>query len=114
MSLNGWATLEGTARYRERFREVAADGHFRKSQDLWFSSIGVGTYLGDADDETDARYAESVVRAVELGANVIDTAANYRFQRSERAIGVALRELTKRGFARDEIGYLHQRWLSAV
>jgi aryl-alcohol dehydrogenase-like predicted oxidoreductase len=103
MSLNGWATLEGTARYRERFREVAAEGHFRKSQDLWFSSIGVGTYLGDADDETDARYAESVVRAVELGANVVDTAANYRFQRSERAIGVALRELSKRGFARDEI-----------
>src|SRR5712692_5580753 len=103
MSLNGWATLEGTARYRERFREVGADGHFRKSQYLWFSSIGVGTYLGDADDETDARYAESVVRAVELGANVIDTAANYRFQRSERAIGVALRELTRRGFARDEL-----------
>lgn len=103
MSLNGWATLEGTARYRERFREVAAEGHFRKRQDLWFSSIGVGTYLGDADDETDGRYAESVVRAVELGANVIDTAANYRFQRSERAIGVALRESSKRGFARDEL-----------
>jgi len=103
MSLNGWATLEGTARYRERFREAAAEGHFRKRQDLWFSSIGVGTYLGDADDETDARYAESVARAVELGANVIDTAANYRFQRSERAIGVALRELSKRGFARDEL-----------
>src|SRR5713226_1571603 len=103
MSLNGWATLEGTARYRERLREVASDGHFRQSQDLWLSSIGVGTYLGDADDQTDARYAQSVVRAVELGANVIDTAANYRFQRSERAIGVALRELTRRGFARQEI-----------
>ncbi|HSP64396.1 MAG TPA: aldo/keto reductase [Pyrinomonadaceae bacterium] len=103
MPLEGWATLEGTARYRERFREVAAAGHFRKSQDLWFSSIGVGTYLGDADDETDARYAESVVRAVELGTNVIDTAANYRFQRSERAIATALRELTGRGFARDEL-----------
>src|SRR6266700_3456797 len=103
MSLNGWATLEGTARYRARFREVVADGHFRKSQDLWFSSIGAGTYLGDADDETDARYAESVVRAVELGANVIDTAANYRFQRSERSIGAALSELGRRGFGRDEI-----------
>ncbi len=103
MSLNGCATLEGTARYRERFREVAAEGHFRKSQDLWFSSIGVGTYLGEADEETDKRYIEAIVRAVELGANVIDTAANYRFQRSERSIGVALQELTKRGFARDEI-----------
>ena len=103
MPFDGWATPAGTARYRERFREVAAPDHFRQRQDLWFSSIGVGTYLGDADDETDARYAEAVTRAVELGANVIDTAANYRFQRSERAIGAGLRELEQRGFARDEI-----------
>ena len=54
MPLDGWATLEGTARYRERFREIAADDHFRKRQDLWLASIGVGTYLGEADDETDA------------------------------------------------------------
>ena len=103
MPFDGWATLAGTARYRERFREVAAAGYFRKQQDIWLSSIGLGTYLGDADDETDARYAEAVVRAVELGANVVDTAANYRFQRSERSIGVALRELCERGFAREEI-----------
>jgi len=103
MSLNDWATLDGTARYRERFSGVAADDHFRKQQHLWFSSIGVGTYLGDADDETDARYAEAITRAVELGANVVDTAANYRFQRSERSIGAAWRELNARGFARDEI-----------
>jgi len=103
MPIDGWATPDGTARYRERFREVAAADHFRKQQDLWLSSIGVGTYLGDADDATDARYAESVTRAIELGANVIDTAANYRFQRSERAIGAALRQLNERGFARDEL-----------
>src|ERR1700716_1141305 len=103
MPIDGWATSAGTARYRERFREVADKGHFRKGQELWLSSIGVGTYLGDADDETDARYAGAVTRAVELGVNVIDTAANYRFQRSERSIGAALRELTERGFARDEI-----------
>lgn len=102
MPPNDCATQEGTARYHERFREVA-DDHFRQTQDLWLSSIGVGTYLGDADDETDARYAEAIVRAVELGANVIDTAANYRFQRSERSIGVALRELGERGFTRDEL-----------
>ncbi len=103
MPIEGWATLDGTARYRERFREVAAQDHFRKQQDLWLSSMGVGTYLGDADDDTDARYAEAVALAVELGANVIDTAANYRFQRSERSIGAALRELDERGFTRDEI-----------
>ena len=98
------ATLAGTTRYRDRFKNSAAENHFRKQQDLWLSSIGTGTYLGNADDETDARYAAAVARAVKLGANVIDTAANYRFQRSERAIGKALRQLTEaEGFSRDEI-----------
>lgn len=98
------ATLEGTTRYRERFKDNAAPGHFRQQHDLWSSSIGIGTYLGDADDETDAHYTAAVIRAVELGANVIDTASNYRFQRSERAIGKALHGLTEaKGFSRDEI-----------
>src|ERR1700687_3792256 len=102
MSIANNATNEGTARYRDRFPD-AAERHFRQQQQLWPSSIGIGTYLGDADERTDRAYTDSMVRAVELGANVIDTAANYRFQRSERAIGRALRELTRRGFARDEI-----------
>jgi aryl-alcohol dehydrogenase-like predicted oxidoreductase len=103
MSLNGCATTIGTARYRERFKDAAAESHFRRQQDLWLSSVGIGTYLGEADEETDRRYTEAIVRAVELGANVIDTAANYRFQRSERSIGAALSELVKRGFEREEI-----------
>jgi len=71
---------------------------------VWLSSIGIGTYLGNADDETDARYTEAVISAVQLGANVIDTAANYRFQRGERSIGKALRALTEAGGgSRDEI-----------
>lgn len=102
MPLKGLATLEGTNRYRERFQNAAED-HFRPQQNLWLSSIGTGTYLGSADEDTDKRYAEAIVRALELGANVIDTAANYRFQRSERSIGAALSELSERGFARDEI-----------
>ena len=103
MTTPNHATLEGTTRYRERFKDSAAENHFRQQQNLWLSSIGTGTYLGNADDETDARYTAAVARAVELGANVIDTAANYRFQRSERAIGKALAQLTEKGFARDEI-----------
>jgi len=103
MPINGCATPQGTARYRERFKENAATEHFRQAQGLWLSAIGVGTYLGDANEETDGRYTEAVVRAVELGANVIDTAANYRFQRSERSIGAALSELVRRGFGREEI-----------
>src|SRR6267143_1279115 len=97
------ATLDGTARYRDRFKDVAAEDHFRQAQSLWLSSIGIGTYLGEADEECDRRYAEAIVRAVELGVNAIDTAANYRFQRSERSVGAALKELIARGFPRDEI-----------
>jgi aryl-alcohol dehydrogenase-like predicted oxidoreductase len=100
--LSGWATPDGTAKFCHRIPN-AAKGHFRSAQNLSVSSIGIGTYLGNADEETDRRYAAAVVRAIELGANVIDTAANYRFQRSERSIGAALSELSSRGFAREEI-----------
>ena len=102
MPLIGRATTDGTEKYCKRFPQAAA-GHFRRAQDLSLSSIGIGTYLGQPDEETDRRYTEAVVRAVELGANVIDTAANYRFQRSERSIGEALRLLANRDFARGEL-----------
>ena len=104
MPMTGSATLEATARYRDRFRGKAAEGHFRNEQNLWLSSIGIGTYLGNADETTDRSYIEAIVRAVELGVNVIDTSSNYRFQRSERSAGKALKELTaSRGFEREEI-----------
>jgi aryl-alcohol dehydrogenase-like predicted oxidoreductase len=103
MSLN-CATLEGTEHYRARFEGRAAGNHFRQQQGLVLSSIGIGTYLGNADATTDANYANAVVRAVQLGTNVIDSAANYRFQRSERSIGQALKTLTsEHDFAREEL-----------
>lgn len=104
MSIEGYATLDGTARYRDRFKEQSAENHFRLEQNLWLSSIGIGTYLGRPDEETDTRYAGAVARAAELGVNVIDSAANYRFQRSERSIGAALSRLTgELSFAREEL-----------
>ena len=103
MSTPKSATLDGTTRYRERFQDNVAPNHFRTQQNLLLSSIGIGTYLGNADDKTDANYSAAIARAVELGANVLDTAANYRFQRSERSIGAALRDLAAKGFGRDEI-----------
>jgi aryl-alcohol dehydrogenase-like predicted oxidoreductase len=103
MSITNHATTAGTTHYRDRFPD-AAEGYFREREKLWLSSIGIGTYLGNADDQTDQAYAAAITRAVQLGANVIDTAANYRFQRSERAIGNALQKLTgEKGFSRDEL-----------
>lgn len=97
------ATLEGTTRYAEKFKGHAADGHFRSVHELVLSSLGIGTYLGQANDSTDAGYAAAIVAAVECGINVIDSAINYRLQRSERSVGTALKVLAHKGFSRDEI-----------
>lgn len=104
MAFPGHATPEGTARYQSRLQESVAEGHFRDFQGLKISSIGLGTYLGQHDAHTDANYREAIIRAVECGCNVIDTAINYRFQRSERAIGQALATLFEQGkLQRDEV-----------
>lgn len=95
------ATAESTKRYAERFRN-AAGGHFREAHGLTLSSLGIGTYLGQPDDKTDLSYTASVIAAVESGLNVIDTAVNYRFQRSERSIGNALKQLALKKFSREE------------
>lgn len=98
------ARSESTKRYAARFGSVTAQGHFREEQGLTMSSVGVGTYLGDADPETDEHYRKAIVHAVEKGVNVLDTAINYRYQRSERSIGQAIRDLTASGKAtRDEL-----------
>ncbi len=98
------ATSPGTLRYSERFNGRVAAGHFRESQGLTLSSIGLGTYLGHFDDRTDESYRSAIRRALELGSNVIDTASNYRFQRSERAVGSAIAEVVAgRTISRDEI-----------
>jgi len=97
------ANEAGTHRYADSFRGRAADGHFRAVQGLVLSSLGIGTYLGQPDERTDAAYTEAIVAAVESGFNVIDAAINYRFQRSERSIGAAIVQLEEKGFTRDQL-----------
>ncbi|PYT78918.1 MAG: aldo/keto reductase [Acidobacteria bacterium] len=97
------ATKEATTRYAQRFVGRAAAGHFRDAQRIVLSSLGIGTYLGQPDKKTDEAYTAAVVAAVEGGINVIDSAVNYRFQRSERSIGAALPQLAAKGFLREEI-----------
>ena len=104
MNQSPGATTEGTAAYRDRFRGIVAEGHFRESQGRWMSSIGLGSYLGPHDERTDEAYRAAVRRAVQMGCNVFDTAANYRFQRRERNIGEALAELIAQDkLTRDEV-----------
>lgn len=102
--LRGCATPQGTLRYAAKFQGRAAAGHYREVPcGLVFSSIGIGTYLGEPDEATDRGYTSAVIAAVDGGINVVDSAINYRLQRSERSIGSALRELAAKGYARDEI-----------
>jgi aryl-alcohol dehydrogenase-like predicted oxidoreductase len=108
--LKGFATPEGTARYRSRFPELSQAGHFQRQvrvsapSDLWISSLGLGTYLGEPSAEADAAYIQALRLALASGINLLDTAINYRHQRSERTIGAALREMISAAeVQRDEV-----------
>jgi aryl-alcohol dehydrogenase-like predicted oxidoreductase len=103
--LAGRATVEGTSRYVTRFANRLPADHFRAFHGgCRASSLGIGTYLGREDDATDQAYERAITRALERGINVVDTAVNYRHQRSERAIGRALAAgIARKAFARDEI-----------
>jgi len=84
------ATKTATWAYRDRFYESFARTYFRRFADGLVSSVGVGTYLGESTDASDQRYHDALVEAFESGINVVDTAINYRHQRSERVVGDAL------------------------
>lgn len=92
-------------RFAKRFAASYSTDFYRTLEDGKFvSSVGMGTYLGDCNDAEDARYVTVLVAGVERGLNLIDTAINYRCQRSERAVGRAVRRAIELGFARrDEI-----------
>ena len=88
------ATPLGTTSFANRHAGV----DFRKTTfDLRVSSLGIGTYLGESTDADDAAYVKSVRRAIERGVNLIDTALNYRSQRSERAVGLAIQQAISHG-----------------
>ncbi len=108
--ISGYASEQGTRRYCERFQRQYECGHFRRAEwvpgagELWLSSIGMGTYLGDPSAEVDAAYTEAATAAMESGINVLDTAINYRHQRSERSLGAALQRCISSGaLGRDEV-----------
>jgi len=101
--MSKFATKEGTTKYAQRFAGRAASGHFRETQGLAVSSLGIGTYLGQPDAKTDEGYTAAVACAAESGINFIDAAINYRFQRSERCIGAAIQALAAKKIAREEL-----------
>lgn len=77
--------------------------HFRDFFGGPVSSIGVGTYLGELDLETDQASVTAMVRAVMGGINSLDTAINYRNQLSERCVGAAIQALQKESIPREAL-----------
>ena len=85
----GFATPEETKAFSEKF----INENYNSFQNLHLSNVGIGTYLGEPDSQTDEVVKDAVKKSILSGVNVIDTAINYRAQKSERTIGLALSEL---------------------
>jgi aryl-alcohol dehydrogenase-like predicted oxidoreductase len=100
--MKGYATSQGTGSYAKEMIDSnkVHPSHFRIINDLYLSSLGMGTYLGGYDKNTDNLVTQAVVESIEAGVNVVDTAINYRFQKAERSVGSALRSLIENGLDR--------------
>ncbi len=105
-TLEGYATPKGTRKYTEyAFSRGKPRKHFKFFDGLLLSSLGMGTYLGQPNEEDDEAVENAVYQSVKSGAvNVIDTAINYRAMRSEKSIGRALVRLIRDGIiSRDQV-----------
>ena len=85
----GFATSQETKIFSEKFLTE----NYNLFQNLHLSNVGVGTYLGEPNSQTDEMVINAVKKSILSGINVIDTAINYRAQKSERNIGKALSDL---------------------
>ena len=132
----GYATAEGTRKFMENaFKNGMANSHFRSFNNLNFSSLGIGTYLGQLTAEDDIDLENAIYHSLKSGAvNVIDTAINYRSMKSEKNIGHAIKRLiedkiisrdqvfisTKNGYITDDgdyptidvLEYMHKMYIS--
>jgi len=97
--IKGFATSDATEKYTKRNTEEIHKDHFRTlyNENIKVSSMGLGTYIGAPDDINDFYIYNAVKTCVLSGAiNVIDTAINYRYMKSEKAIGKALNALVNK------------------
>lgn len=102
----GYATAEGTRKFMENaIKNGIANSHFRSFNNLNFSSLGIGTYLGQLTAEDDMDLENAIYHSLKSGAmNVIDTAINYRSMKSEKNIGHAIKKLIEdKIISRDQV-----------
>lgn len=99
----GYATSEGTLAWRHHHKSSVHDSQWRHLCGVQLSPIGLGTYLGAPDADTDKHYEQAILHFLSKGGNFIDSAVNYRWQASERAIGRALAHAFNAGVPRESI-----------
>ncbi|HSA75459.1 MAG TPA: aldo/keto reductase [Candidatus Nitrosocosmicus sp.] len=92
---SGYATLSGTTNFKtSALKKGIHVSHFKQVEDLYLSSLGMGTYLGNLSSKDDLNLESSIYSSVKEGCiNVIDTAINYRSMLSEKSIGRAINRL---------------------
>lgn len=93
--ISGFATTEGTKKFSQRPGLIAEN--YKTIHGLSLSNVGIGTYLGNVDSQTDLAVIEAIKKSIIAGINVIDTAINYRAQKAERAVGKAISEMISQG-----------------
>ncbi len=99
----GYATPEGTKKFVEKHTEITKQ-NYTNVHNLTLSNVGIGTYLGNPDIETDKLVEASVKKSILGGINVIDSAINYRAQKAERSMGNAISQLINNNdISREEI-----------
>ena len=98
--LKGWASPEGTEKYYRMSQYGEADNldvhhdNFKalaQNEQIRITSIGIGSYMGEPDDQTDFDLYNAIKTSVLSGGlNHIDTAPNYRYMKSEKTVGKIL------------------------
>jgi aryl-alcohol dehydrogenase-like predicted oxidoreductase len=101
----GYANARATRAYADAHIASgdAAEGHYSEflRARMRLSSLGVGTFGGEASPQVDAAISAIVSRALTRGINVIDTAAHYRYGRSLAAVGAGVRTAHAEGVPRE-------------
>jgi len=101
--ITGYATPKGTKKFAER-QNQNSQKNYKNVHNLTLSNVGIGTYLGNPDTETDYLVQDAVKKSILGGINVIDSAINYRAQKAERSVGNAISQLIDNNdISREEI-----------
>jgi len=63
--ITGFATPEGTKKFAERGTEISQQ-NYKNVNNLTLSNVGIGTYLGNPDVETDKLVEDAIKKSIEL------------------------------------------------